>query len=213
MQRVAVPTGETDFTSLQVLSPEEIRIALVCNFVRIHRLGEMSEDDRWAFRIFLMSVPTTFLVMDSVETIFVEAIQFRRDMMKVARLARRSGSQVVDEIMSLWRTKKDGKATAQQLLKLYQENLGDNGKDNDDEDPSSSMTVSMIQAAMTIPKAVKYVPSINAVLIEASEVLMEKSPFFSITNTWVMAKKSNTNDELQYNMEMIFDLCIILPQT
>ena len=33
MQRVAVPTGETDFASFQVLSPEEIRIAKVCNFV------------------------------------------------------------------------------------------------------------------------------------------------------------------------------------
>ena len=71
----------------------------------------------------------------------------------------------------------------------------------------------MIQAAMTIQKAVNDVPSINAVLIEASEILMEKSPFFSITNTWAMAKKSKTNDELQWIMEMIFDLCSIFPQT
>ena len=55
--------------------------------------------------------------------------------MKVAKLVRRSGRQVVDEIMSLWRTKKDGKATALQLFKLYQDNLGDTGKDNDNEDP------------------------------------------------------------------------------
>ena len=75
------------------------------------------------------------------------------------------------------------------------------------------MTISMIQAAMTIPKAVKDVPSINAVLIEASEVLMEKSPFFSIANTWAMAKKSKTNDELQWIMETIFNLCITFPQT
>ena len=122
---------------------------------------------------------------------------------------------MVDEIMSLSRTKQGGKATAQQLLMLYQNNLGDTGigKDNDDEDPSSAMTISMIHAALTLQKAVKDVPSINAVLIEASEVLMERSPFFSITNTWAMAKKSKTNDELQWIMEMIFDICIIFPQT
>ena len=75
MQKVAIPTGETDFTSFQVLSPEEIRIAKVCNFVRRHRLGEMSEDDTWAFRRILMSVPTAIRVMDSVETFFVRGHQ------------------------------------------------------------------------------------------------------------------------------------------
>ena len=152
MQQVVGPTGETKLTSLQVLSPEEIRIAKVCNFVRRHKPGEMSEDDTCAFIRIRMSVPTTILVIDSVEMILFEAITIRRSITKAAKLARRSGSQVVDEIMSLWRTKKDGKATAQQLLKLYQDNLGDIGigKDNDDEDPSSAMTISMIQAALAI---------------------------------------------------------------
>ena len=109
MQRVAVPIVETDFTSLQVLSPEEIRIARVCNFVRRHRLGEMSDDDTWTFIRIRMSVPTTILVMDSVETKLFEAVKIRRDIMKVAKLAPRSGSQVIDETMSLWRTKQMAK--------------------------------------------------------------------------------------------------------
>ena len=101
MQKVAIPTGETDFTSFQVLSPEEIRIAKVCNFVRRHKLGEMSEDDTWAFIRLLMSVPTTIIVLDSVEMIFFEAIKIRRSLMKTAKLACRSGNQVVDEIVKI----------------------------------------------------------------------------------------------------------------
>ena len=75
------------------------------------------------------------------------------------------------------------------------------------------MTISIIQTAMAIQKTVKDVPSINAVLTEASEVLMERSPFFTTTNLVAMAKKGKTNDELQWITEMIFDLCIIVPQT
>ena len=120
----------------------------------------------------------------------------------------------MDEIMSLWRkfNNKDGKATAQQVFKLYQDNLGDTGKETDDDDPSLTMTPSMVQSAIVIQKAIKDVPSTNAVLTEASEALLEKSPFFSITNLVAMAKKGKTNEELQWIMEMLFDIVVVVPQ-
>ena len=105
--------------------------------------------------------------LDNKDQQLFHAMMFRRDIMKLAKLARRSGSQVVDEIMSLWRAhshnKKDGKATAQQVLNLYQVNLGDTGKEIDNDDPSMTMTLSMVQSAIIIQKAIKDVPSINAV--------------------------------------------------
>jgi hypothetical protein len=103
--------------------------------------------------------------------------------------------------MSLWRAhshhKKEGKATAQSILKLYQDNLGDSGKEIDSDDPAIVMTLSMVQSAMIIQKQIKDVPAINAVRTDASEALLEKSPFFSITNLVAMAKKSKSNEELQ----------------
>ena len=112
--------------------------------------------------------------------------------MKLATLVRRSGSQVVDGIMSLWRAqshnKKEGQATAQSIMKLYQDNLGDSGKENDSDDPAIVMTLSMVQAAMIIQKQIKDVAAINAVMIDASETLSETSPFFSITNLSAMAR-------------------------
>ena len=207
-----------DFTSLQSLSPEEFCIAKVCNFVRRHKAKAMTDENTLTFRRVLYSVPVTFIVVDNKDQQFFHAIKLRRDLMKQAQLARRSGSQVVDEIMSLCRahshSKKDGKAaTAQQVLNLYQVNLGDTGKEIDNDDPSMTMTLSMVQSAMFIQKAIKDVPSINAVLTEASEALLEKSPFFSITNLVAMAKKGKTNEELQWIMEMLFDIVLVVPQS
>ncbi len=189
----------------------------VCNFVRRHKAKQMTDANTWQFRRVLYSVPVTILVEDNEDTQFFHAVKVRRDIMKMATLVRRSGSQVVDEIMSLVRAhsqnKKDGKATAQSILKLYQDNLGDSGKENDNDDPSIAMTLSMVQSAMIIQKQIKDVAAINAVMIDASETLLEKSPFFTITNLSAMAKKSKTNEELQWIMEMMFDTVLLVQQS
>ena len=217
MQKVAVSKDENKFSSLRSLSPEEFRIAKVCNFVRRHKAKQMTDANTWHFRRVLYSVPVTILVEDNKDTQFFHAVKVRRDIMKMATLVRRSGSQVVDEIMSLVRAhsqnKKDGKATAQSILKLYQDNLGDSGKENDNDDPSIAMTLSMVQSAMIIQKQIKDVAAINAVMIDASETLLEKSPFFTITNLSAMAKKSKTNEELQWIMEMMFDTMLLVQQS
>ena len=102
-------------------------------------IEQMTDENTWQFRRVLYSVPVTILVEDNKDTQFFHAVKVRRDIMKMATLVRRSGSQVVDEIMSLVRAhsqnKKDGKATAQSILKLYQDNLGDSGKENDNDNP------------------------------------------------------------------------------
>ena len=93
--------SENNFTCLQRLSPEELRIAKVCNFVRRHKAGEMTDDNTWTFRRVLYSVPVAIFVEDNKDQQFFHAIKLRIDIMKQAKLARRSGSQVVDEIISL----------------------------------------------------------------------------------------------------------------
>ena len=192
--------------------------------MRRHTATEMTDENTLTFRRVLYSVPVTFIVVDNKDQQFFHAIKLRRDLMKQAQLARRSGSQVVDEIMSLCRahshSKKDGNAaTAQHVMNLYQVNLGDSSKETgkdkevDSDDPSMTMTLSMVQSAMFIQKAIKDVPSINAVLIEASEALLEKSPFFSITNLVAMATQGKTNEEIQWIMEMLFDIVLLVPQS
>jgi len=217
LQKVAVSKDEKDFANLRSLSPEEVMIAKVCNFVRRHKAGQMKDADTLGFRRLLYSIPVTFIAEDNKDKQFFSALQVRRDIQKMAILVRRSGSQVVDEIMSLVRAhsqnKKDGKATAQSILQLYQDNLGDSGKENGDDDPSIAMTLSMVQAAMIIQKQIKDVAAINAVMVDASETLLEKSPFFTITNLSAMAKKSKTNEELQWIIEIIFDTVLLVQQS
>ena len=59
MQKVAITTGENDFTDLTCISPEETRIAKVANFVRRHKQGEITNEQVWQFRRNIWCIPTT----------------------------------------------------------------------------------------------------------------------------------------------------------
>ena len=88
-----------DFTSV---TPEEIRIARIANIARRIRENSLTEDDLEKVSRNLWCVPTEFIIEDNKESRFFLAIQARRQHQKQARMCRRSGSQITDEIMSLW---------------------------------------------------------------------------------------------------------------
>ena len=83
-QKVAVSKDEKDFTSLRSLSPEEFRIAKVCNFVRRHKAKQMTDENTLSFRKVLYSVPVTIFIEDNKDQQFVHAIKLRRDHVTVA---------------------------------------------------------------------------------------------------------------------------------
>ena len=105
MQEVAVTSDEIqrrDFGSLTCISPEEVRIAMIMNFVRRHKAGDMDEQAVQEFRRNLYSVPTQIVKEDSTERRFFLAMRARRGVQRHAKLTRRSASQTISEIFAFW---------------------------------------------------------------------------------------------------------------
>ena len=132
---------------------------------------------------------------DSDEQRFFAAIKCRRTLAKQAKMCRRSGSQVTDEIMALWSRAQDhGKMTCQKIHALYKSSLGDGDKDSENleesEDPALNVTVNCIQDAMMVHNKIKGNPTLNAILAAAEDVLMDAWPWFKLSCLALTIKKS-----------------------
>ena len=93
-------------------------------------------------------IPTEFVIVDSSDTRFFQAIQCRRATAKLACICRRSGSRVVDDVISLRQAKRpSGKLTCQKLHAHYQGHLGDTGKDKGSDATALNMSRDMTQCA------------------------------------------------------------------
>ena len=210
MQHVAVTSTQTDFRELTCISPEETRIAKVGNFVRRHKAGMFTGDDEWEFRRIMYCIPTQIFKMDSVMKRYFKAIMCRRLIVKQGRLVKRSASQVVDEIMSLWRSKSTPgvKCTAVKIMEMYKANLGDGDAEDD---PDLQMSAGLIGDALIIQKLIKDIAELNLILQNGDETLLSNSPFFAMNNLAALAKKHKTTPDLKFAMEMVLDMCIENP--
>ena len=190
MQKVAVTSNETLWNDFKAISPEEVRITKIANIARRATNQELSDEDIWTCRRVIYCCPCEFVIEDSIEARFLASIESRRVTMKTANICRRSGSQVVDEIMSIRNTKSEvGKLTCQKLHALYNNHLGDSQSDDGD-DPSLNVSYEMIQTALTIKNRVKGVPVLNSILGEAEDTLMTQSPWFTLSNLGATINKN-----------------------
>ena len=205
IQRVAVCSDDKDFTDLTCISPEEVRIAKIVNFVRRHEAGLVSPEQEQDFKRIAYCIPTLFYVCDSIEKRFFDAIASRRETIKICGMVKRSGSQLVEEIMSVWATRGGGKVTAQKILDVFKQHLGDVAAGNDDVNESLAMSMEMVTAALLVQKTIKETPALNAVLQEADQSLMQNSPFYTITNLAAICKKVKLPIDLEWVMHMMLD--------
>ena len=206
MQKIAVCSDEDKFTDLTVISPEETRIAHIVNFAIRHERGQISPEQEWEFKRNAWCIPCHFYVCDSIERRFFDAIAERRDAVKIYKLARRSGSQMVDEIMSIANGIGGAKCTAQKIHDAYKRHL--TNIEGGAIDEALVVSLEMINQALSVQKAIKDVPILLSILQEADDLLLANSPFFQITNLAAVVKKIKNPADLQWTLEVMLD-CIL----
>ena len=204
MQRIAVCSDEDKFTDLTVISPEEPRIAHICNFAMRHERGDVSAEEELDFKRVIWCIPCLFYICDSAEKRFFDALAERRDAVKMCRMVRRSGSQIVDEIMSVALRLGGVKCTAQKILDMYKKNITNEGGG----DETLVVSLGMINDAMLLQKTIKDVPPLAQILQEADDKLLSSSPFFQITNLAAVVKRIKNPQDLRWTMEYMVD-CVM----
>ena len=167
-------------------------------FCRRHRAKKLSFADELEFRRILYCIPTKFFKMDSVMKRYFKAMACRRQLVKQGRLVQRSASQIVDEIMSVWRSHlartPGAKCTAVKIMDMYKANLGDGDADLDD--PDLNMSAAVIRDAMIIQESIKDIAELNLILHNGDDALLNNSPFFIMKNLAALAKKHKTTQDL-----------------
>lgn len=211
MQEVAVTSDEVqrqDFGSLTCISPEEVRIAMILNFVRRHKAGDLDEQAIQTFRRNLYSVPTQIVKEDSTERRFFLAMKTRRAGQRHAKLTRRSASQTVSEVFAFWEHyNPGGKMTIQKVMDVYRKHIPDVEKDKEE-----GMSADMIQKAMSIQKNVKDHKELADILHRADEELQHNSPFATITNLNAVCSRTNSVEERHFVMELMLDYNLLHPR-
>ena len=224
MQTIAIRTGEDlEHTEFTCISPEEVRIAMFGNIARRSANGDLSNEDLLKIRRNMWCIPTEFIIEDSEERRFFKALSCRREAQISANMCRRSASQVVDEVISVWtstqqppnekakqRPEQQPRMTIKKLHDLYKKHCGDTeGDDNEDgEDCSLNMNYNCIRDALCIHNRIKTNPILNHILQNAEDVLMERSPFFNISNLALIIKKAKREEELEFFMNAMYDTCL-----
>ena len=126
------------------------------------------------------------------------SINKRRTMVKSGRGAKRSGLQVVQEVMSAWTSEGDEKVTALKLMAVYEAELGDkdttgNAKDDlDNADGAMRMSKDTIESSMHISKHILSDNELKAMAFHAETLLRDKSPWHTMSNLKLLASKSKS---------------------
>ena len=110
------------------------------------------------------------------------SINKRRTVVKSGRGAKRSGLQVVQEVMSAWTSEEDDKVTALKLMAVYEAELGDKdttGNANDDLDNADGamrMSKYTIESSMHMSKYILSDNALKAMAFHAETLLRDKKP-------------------------------------
>lgn len=135
---------------LLVLSPEEDRIPILV-VVTNHIKRGLPDEERGILKKLLYCVQTAFIRTTNEDPRYFAAIRERRNFQERAMRIKRSGVQVVDEIICFWNRKQhsQGKMRAEAIFQAFHSNCG--GEDCKDADPSLNVTKisSMMQLRYT----------------------------------------------------------------
>ena len=207
---IFVRTGEDVLSSreLNAGSFEEDRIAFWLRLEERCNDPLTTDDELWQWRKFANCCSCQLILMDNDQKRFFKGIQLRREIVRAGSQARRSATQITQEILSLWTefAKEGEKPTIEKIMKMYADNCGDEDSTDQEQDPNLNMTKTAITQALAIQKTILDDEQLMSIVNNCEDVLNDRSPFFNMSNLHLISMRAKADkDDAIWTMVMLSD--------